>query len=124
MIRILLAEGDASMRAHLARLLDRSGYGVSAVESGAHALDILRAETFDLLLAEMVMPGCDGIELAQRAAALNPDLRVIFITGFAAVTLENRAAPDESRILSKPFHLRELVTQVDRMFQIGSAADL
>lgn len=124
MVRILLAEDDDSMREYLARALERTGYGVKAVESGIAALEMLQHETFDLLLTDIVMPELDGIELAQRASALHPDMRVMFITGFAAVTLQNGAMPPEAKVLSKPFHLRDLVNEVDRMFQLGSAADL
>jgi two-component system cell cycle response regulator CpdR len=124
MVRILLAEDDDSMREYLARALERTGYGVKAVESGIAALDLLQTESFDLLLTDIVMPELDGIELAQRASAIHPDMRVMFITGFAAVTLQNGAMPPEAKVLSKPFHLRDLVLEVDRMFQLGSAADL
>ena len=124
MIRILLAEDDDSMREYLARALERTGYGVKACESGIAALELLQHETFDLLLTDIVMPELDGIELAQRASVLHPEMRVMFITGFAAVTLQNNAMPPEAKVLSKPFHLRDLVLEVDRMFQMGNAADL
>lgn len=117
MIRILLAEDDESMRLYLARALERVGYGVTAVESGDAAEPLLTAETFDLLLTDIVMPGMDGIELAQRAAEVAPEMRVMFITGFAAVALKaGKKAPD-AKVLSKPFHLRDLVAEVDRLFQ-------
>jgi two-component system cell cycle response regulator CpdR len=124
MVRILLAEDDDSMREYLARALERTGYSVKAVESGVIAYEVLQKERFDLLLTDIVMPELDGIELAQRASALHPDMRVMFITGFAAVTLQNGAMPPDAKVLSKPFHLRDLVLEVDRMFQIGSAADI
>ena len=124
MVRILLAEDDDSMREYLARALERTGYGVTACESGIVALEHLQKEGFDLLLTDIVMPELDGIELAQRAATLHPNMRVMFITGFAAVTLQNGNMPPEAKVLSKPFHLRDLVMEVDRMFQMGSAADL
>ena len=117
MIRILLAEDDESMRVYLARALTRSGYAVTAVDRGTAALPLIEAEHFDLLLTDIVMPEMDGIELAQKAAVLAPDMRVMFITGFAAVALKaGRASPD-AKILSKPFHLRDLVLEVDRLFQ-------
>ncbi len=124
MVRILLAEDDDSMREYLARALERTGYNVTACESGIVALERLQKESFDLLLTDIVMPELDGIQLAQRAAQIYPDLRVMFITGFAAVTLQNGAMPPEAKVLSKPFHLRDLVLEVDRMFQSSSAADL
>ena len=62
------------------------------------------------------MPEMDGIELAQKAAEIAPGIRVMFITGFAAVALKaGRKAPD-AKVLSKPFHLRDLVAEVERMF--------
>ena len=48
----------------------------------------------------------------------------MFITGFAAVTLRNGALPPEAKVLSKPFHLRDLVLEVDRLFEMGAAADI
>ena len=121
MARILLAEDDTSMREYLQRALERSGYAVVAVDRGTAALPLLESETFDLLLTDIVMPEMDGIELAQRAAVIAPGMRVMFITGFAAVALKGAQTPPNARVLSKPFHLRDLVLEVDRMFEIGTA---
>ncbi len=117
MIRILLAEDDDSMRVYLARALERVGYAVVSVDRGTAAIPLLEAERFDLLLTDIVMPEMDGIELAQKAATIAPDMRVMFITGFAAVALKAGKAAPEAKILSKPFHLRDLVAEVDRLFQ-------
>ena len=124
MIRILLAEDDQVMREYLTRALQRSGYAVSAVDRGTAALPLLENERFDLLLTDIVMPEMDGIELAQKASELVPDLRVMFITGFAAVTLKAGKAMPQARVLSKPFHLRDLVMEVDRMFETETASGL
>ena len=117
MIRILLAEDDDSMRVYLARALERVGYSVVAVDRGTAALKVLEHESFDLLLTDIVMPELDGIELAQRAATIDPAMRVMFITGFAAVTLKGNRTPPDARVLSKPFHLRDLVNEVEKMLQ-------
>jgi two-component system cell cycle response regulator CpdR len=117
MIRILLAEDDESMRLYLSRALERVGYAVVAVDRGTAALPLLEAEQFDLLLTDIVMPEMDGIELAQKAALIAPTMRVMFITGFAAVALKAGKASPDAKVLSKPFHLRDLVAEVDRMFQ-------
>lgn len=116
MIRILLAEDEEAMRTYLTRALENAGYEVIAVDRGTAALPLLEMGEFDLLLSDIVMPEMDGIELAQRCAEISPQTKVMFITGFAAVTLKaNRAAP-QARVLSKPFHLRDLVLEVQRMF--------
>ena len=117
MIRILLAEDDDAMRQYLARALERVGYHVTAVDRGTAAVPLLERERFDLLLTDIVMPEMDGIELAQRAAEISPDVRVMFITGFAAVALKAGRRTPEAKVLSKPFHLKDLVMEVDRMFQ-------
>jgi two-component system cell cycle response regulator CpdR len=125
MIRILLAEDDDVMREYLARALTKSGYAVEAVDRGTTALDLIQSGLpFDLLLTDIVMPEMDGIELAQKAAVVAPTLRVMFITGFSAVSLKAGQAMPNAKVLSKPFHLRDLVLEVDRMFEVGSASGL
>ena len=124
MIRILLAEDDQIMREYLTRALERAGYAVTAVDRGTAAIPLLETERFDLLLTDIVMPEMDGIELAQRAGEMVSGLRVMFITGFAAVTLKAGKAVPQAKVLSKPFHLRDLVLEVDRLFDIGSASGL
>src|SRR6186713_1362584 len=94
MRRILLAEDEEAMRTYLARALENAGYDVVAVDRGTAALPLLEDGEFDLLLSDIVMPEMDGIELAQRCAEVSPQSRVMFITGFAAVTLKaSREAP-------------------------------
>lgn len=116
MIRILLAEDDDAMRSYLARALENAGYDVAAVDRGTAALPLLQAEDFDLLLSDIVMPEMDGIELAQRCAEISPRTRVMFITGFAAVTLKASREAPQATVLSKPFHLRDLIAEVQRIF--------
>jgi two-component system cell cycle response regulator CpdR len=114
--RILLAEDDDSMRGFLARALVKAGYDVIAFANGAEAYDRLKEEAFSLLLTDIVMPRMDGIELARRASELDPELKIMFITGFAAVTLNSdKPAPKDARVLSKPFHLKDLVAEVDKL---------
>ncbi|MDB5681718.1 MAG: response regulator [Sphingomonas bacterium] len=122
MIRILLAEDDSVMREYLTRALERSGYAVTAVDRGTAALPLIEVEHFDLLLTDIVMPEMDGIELAQKVAEIAPSTRVMFITGFAAVTLRAGKTMPQARVLSKPFHLRDLVMEVDRLFESETAS--
>jgi two-component system, cell cycle response regulator CpdR len=120
MIRILLAEDEDAMRTYLARALENAGYDVVAVDRGTAALPWLETGDFDLLLSDIVMPEMDGIELAQRCAEISPDTKVMFITGFAAVTLKASREAPQAKVLSKPFHLKDLVMEVERLF--GHAA--
>ncbi len=125
MPRILLAEDDDAMRSYLVRALERSGYAVVAVDRGTAALPLIEnGDSFDLLLTDIVMPEMDGIELAQKAALIAPHMRVMFITGFSAVSLRAGQALPQAKVLSKPFHLRDLVMEVDRMFAAPNASEL
>lgn len=116
MARILLAEDDESMRRFLAKALENAGHEVVAFGQGDEAHRCLKRDVFDILLTDIVMPEMDGIELARLAAELDPTLKIMFITGFAAVALNaDSAAPKHAKVLSKPVHLRDLVNEVQKL---------
>lgn len=117
MYKILLAEDDQSMREYLQRALQRVGYDVVGVGCGTEALPLLEKDRYDLLLTDIVMPEMDGIELAQRCNELQPTTKVMFITGFAAVTLKANREQPHAKVLSKPFHLRDLALEVERVLE-------
>ncbi|ODA67493.1 MAG: cell cycle two-component system response regulator CpdR [Methyloligella sp. ZOD6] len=116
--RILLAEDDEDMRRFLVNALNKAGFDVVAFGNGLEAYERMKEEPFTLLLTDIVMPEMDGIELARRANELDPDIKIMFITGFAAVALNpDNQAPKDAKILSKPFHLRDLVDEVERILE-------
>ena len=111
MPKILLAEDDTDMRRFLVKALENAGFKVSPHDNGMSAYQRLREEPFDI-----VMPEMDGIELARRASELDPDIKIMFITGFAAVALNSDSeAPKNAKVLAKPVHLRELVSEVNKL---------
>jgi len=67
-----------------------------------------------MLLTDIMMPGIDGIELAKQAETLSPGIKIMFITGFAAVAMSDQDVSSQT-VLSKPVHLRQLVEEVDRL---------
>ena len=100
----------------VARGLQKAGHEVVSFSEGMSAYEEIKQSNFDLLLTDIVMPEMDGIELARRAAELDPALKIMFITGFAAVALHpDSQAPRDAKVLSKPFHLRDLVNEVERL---------
>src|SRR6202008_740433 len=114
--KILLAEDDPDMPRFLSKALTTAGFDVACFDNGKAAYQRLREEPFELLLTDIVMPEMDGIELARRAAELDPDIKIMFITGFAAVALNpDSSAPKHAKVLSKPFHLRDLVNEVQKV---------
>ena len=89
------------MRRFLLKALQNAGFDVISYDNGLSAYQRLREEPFELLLTDIVMPEMDGIELARRAAELDPDMKIMFITGFAAVALNSdshRAAPGQGAV--------------------------
>jgi two-component system cell cycle response regulator CpdR len=124
MIRILLAEDEQAMREYLTRALVRSGYEVVAVDRGTAAVPLLENENFDLLLTDIVMPEMDGIELARHCNIVSPETEVMFITGFSGVALSVGESMPSAKVLSKPFHLKDLVLEVERLFAKESFGEL
>ena len=122
--RILLAEDDEAMRVYLERALVNAGYSVDSVDRGTDAIPLLEGAQYDLLLSDIVMPEMDGIELAQRCNEVSPHTKVMFITGFAAVTLKASREQPHAKVLSKPFHLRDLVLEVERVLDERVSASM
>ena len=115
MAKILLAEDDDSLRRFLANALRKAGHDVDDFAQGDQAFAALEQQSFELLLTDIVMPVMDGIELARRAEDIDPAMKIMFITGFAAVALNpDNKAPANAKVLSKPFHLKDLVSEVER----------
>lgn len=122
MARILLAEDDNSLRHFLAHSLENAGHEVIAFADGEDALPVL-GEPFDILVSDLVMPGVGGIDLAQKMKKTNPDLPIIFITGFAAVAVEAvNSIENINQVISKPFHLNSLVAAVQNALETKVAS--
>src|SRR6187455_2060402 len=117
MHKILLAEDDTDMRRFLVKALQNAGFEVTSYDNGLSAYKRLREESYELLLTDIVMPEMDGIELARRASELDPDIKIMFITGFAAVALNpDSEAPKNAKVLANPFHWRKRVSEVNKMW--------
>jgi two-component system cell cycle response regulator CpdR len=116
MATILYAEDDDAMRKFFEKALEKAGHHVVACADGDRALRALKFAdgAFDLLLTDIMMPGMDGIELAKQAEILSPGIKIMFITGFAAVAMGDLSASEQT-VLSKPVHLRQLVNEGDKL---------
>jgi two-component system NtrC family response regulator len=109
-LKVLLADDEASITATLEEDLREAGHETTAVASGDAALDHLRQERFDVLIADINMPGMKGDQLLREAKALDPELSVIVITGFGTIESAVAAMKDGATdYILKPF-LNEQIT--------------
>jgi two-component system NtrC family response regulator len=114
-MKILLADDDKSVRRVIQFKLGKEGFDVTAVEDGQQALDSLRQERFDLLLADIRMPKLDGIELLKQSQAVQPGLKIILITAHATVSQAVEAVKlGAFDYITKPFEDEELFVAIDK----------
>jgi two-component system cell cycle sensor histidine kinase/response regulator CckA len=113
--RILLVEDEDSVRAFSARALRTTGYEVFEADSGDEALDVLEDLdwTLDLMISDVVMPEMDGPALLVKVRERLPNLKVIFVSGYAEETAREGIADDQSvEFLPKPYSLDQINTKV------------
>jgi DNA-binding NtrC family response regulator len=111
---VLVVDDDHGVRRLTARMLRTQGYQVFEAESGAEALRTLESEPdIRLLVTDIVMPGMDGLALADQALAKLPQLRVMLMTGHAPeLTAQLNLRPSPLPVLLKPFTAEQLVGKV------------
>lgn len=113
---ILITEDDIAVRRVAERILESAGYAVSSAGGGAEALELLDdpGASFDLLLADLVMPGMRGDDLARRAVAMRPGLHVLFMSGYSDQAPPTDLGPTAGRVdfIDKPFDAGTLLERL------------
>ena len=111
--RVLIVDDDKNICAILAALMKKEGLEPMVAYDGEKALKMVQADTPDLLLVDMMLPGMDGMEVLRKTRELDPDLPVVFITASDEVNLK-RPMPVAgcAQLLRKPFSSDELITAV------------
>ena len=112
---ILVVEDDPNVREVSVSILRDHGYDVSEAANGEEAVDRLKTGThFDLLFTDVVLPGgMNGVEIAEAAKGLAPDIKIIYTTGYAETTVFSDGALDSGvTLVNKPFRRSDLLRQV------------
>lgn len=105
---LLIVDDEQDSREMLALLLGKHGYHVDRCDSGAAALTLLeQSSDIAMVISDVAMPKMDGIELAERARKLRPDVQVILTTGHDSVV--TRAVADGIIVLPKPYETQRLL---------------
>lgn len=111
--RILVVDDDAAVREVTVDMLRQVGYGVVEADSGQAALDALaRGEIYDLVVIDIAMPVLSGTETVRQARQCRPELRVLYVTGFADISSDAKPLTGDDPLLKKPFRFGELRDEV------------
>ena len=112
--RVLVVEDEPAIRTLVQLALQRVELDVWTAQDGADALDLLREESFDIILLDFLMPGMTGLELSSRVRRLDPTLPIALLSGSAALlTDEEIAAAGITYTFAKPFDLQALIDWID-----------
>jgi len=110
---VLVVEDQDDVRAHIVEALTELGYVVLQATDGPEGLEMLQTHTtLDLLITDVGLPGLNGRQLADAGRAINPNLRVLLVTGYAGKALDDGRLPEGMEILRKPFALDALAERV------------
>ncbi len=118
--RILVVDDDAATRVLVRRYLERLGYAVLLAESGPKALRLFEEHhrTIKLVVTDIVMPEMDGLALVRRLRQLQPNVKVLLISGYADdIIAEHGAMPPETAFLAKPFMADGLGAKVEAVLR-------
>jgi two-component system cell cycle sensor histidine kinase/response regulator CckA len=123
---ILLAEDDASVRELVRMMLSKKGYIVLCASDGEQAIDVAsqHAGTIDLLLTDVVLPGLNGREVAERMHATRPDVRVLYMSGYTDDAILRRGVlTQRSSLIQKPFSAADLTNRVSQLLAQSNQTD-
>ena len=122
---VMLVEDEDPVRIFSARALRNKGYTVIEARSGEAALELMgtTADKIDLLITDVVMPKMDGPSLVREVRESQPDMKVIFISGYTEDSFRQRLDSDSNiHFLPKPFSLKQLATKVKEVIDGESVA--
>lgn len=112
---ILLVEDEPTVRNVAERALTRHGYTVVTADNGEEALEALgRLDEIDLLISDVVMPGMDGPTVVREARKNRPDLKILFMSGYAEEQLRKSIDLENVNFLPKPFSVTDLAEAARR----------
>ena len=112
---VLFVEDDAGIRETTAAILAAHGVRLLIAEDGDEALDLIAQEHIDVLFTDIVVPGLNGIELAKRAKARQPDIKIMFMTAYYSRAAE---AQQLGKLLFKPLRAREIIEELDELLGV------
>jgi len=113
--RILIVDDDVEILETISDILEAKGYIVVTARSGSKAIEQIEQTPFDIALIDIIMPGMNGIQLYREIKRINPETKVIMMTGYSVEDLVLKVIAEGAwKVLYKPLNLTELVQLVGR----------
>lgn len=116
-MRVLVIEDEAALRQTIRRMLESAGHEVVEAENGRTGLEIFRKNSLDVVITDIIMPNKEGIETIRDIRALNPDIRIVAISGggrtknFDFLRIAGKLGANAT--LAKPFQRQQLLAALE-----------
>ena len=117
MCRVLVVDDDSELLTNIKEYLESCDYQVEAAVTGLDALELLRSETYNVLLADIVMPDISGLGLIEIALKEKPELIIIAMTGYGQQVKDLTEEKSPHYYLEKPFSFNQLSTVIQSALQ-------
>jgi len=115
---VLVVEDEALVRMLVVQALEEAGFYVREAAEAQRALELLRAhDNIRLMVTDVGLPGLNGRKLADQARAQRPEMKVLFMTGYADSSLIEGGLPDGFGLITKPFDLDDLAARAHAMIE-------
>lgn len=119
-LRILIVDDEKEVAEILGKLMEVDGHNVTVTYDGQKALESYRKDKFDMVFADISMPGMDGIDLTKKLLELNGNVRVVIITGhLGSVEVELALKAGAKKFMRKPFTKKDIDHTIQDMLKIG-----
>jgi YesN/AraC family two-component response regulator len=115
---ILIVDDEEVMREFLSEILE--DYVITKASNGEEAIEKIKEEKYGLIITDMKMPGMSGEDVVKFARKICPDIKIIVISGYSSLSsVNNTVGYGISAFLSKPFTIKQIRAEVEKIFKSG-----
>ena len=108
-VNILVAEDEEDLREILVNVFECEGSKVHSAKDGVEAVEIMKKHPIDVVISDIRMPKCDGIQLLEKIRAKNPDVPIVFLaTGFYDINEKQAKEKGAASLIYKPYTIQDL----------------
>ncbi len=118
--RILVADDEAVIRDLFKRILETEGHRVVTAKDGSEALDKIKEEPFDVIFLDIVMPGIGGLKACQTIEKINPEVKIVMMTGYGTEVeeeIKRSLKAGAYECIYKPFSIQELLDTLEKVLK-------